>query len=357
MDALGPMALRARPPAAEAPRPPAGVGAADYAAARASVMGHVVSQTVVAVVQAGVIDALAAGARSIAELATGCAVDADALRRMLVVVAGEQLVDVDPLADSVTLTPRGALFRTDTPGSLRHLCDLMDAEAFTCWSAAGHALRTGRSGFEALAGKPFFDWLAGQPIAAERFDRAQAGLVARRLLPLLELDWSAVGSVVDVGAGDGSLLRALLTRHPHLTGTALDRPDAAARAKQSLAAAGLTDRSSAVTGDFFTAVPPGADVYLLAQVLHDWPDGDAVAILRTVRAALGPRSRLLILEQVVPDGTAPHPARLLDLHMLVLLGGRERTLADWTGLLQAADLQLTEVRAGDRATVLEARLP
>jgi len=331
---------------------PVGPDAEDYAAARYSVMGHVVSQTVVAVVRAGVLEALADGPRATPALADACRVDPDALARMLAVVAGEQLVEVD--GEQVTITPRGSLFLASAAGSLRHLCDLMDAEAFTCWAQAGHSLRTGRPGFDAATGLPFFDWLADRPAAAERFHRAQAGLVARRLLPLLDLDWTAVSTVVDVGGGDGSLLRELLTRHDHLTGTVLDRPAATAAAGRALRAAGLQERATAVAGDFFTEVPHGADVYVLAQVLHDWPDDQAVEILATVRAALSPGARVVVLEQVVPDGTERHPARLLDLHMLVLLGGRERTRTRWEDLVTAAGLELTEVHDGERSTVLVA---
>jgi O-methyltransferase domain len=328
---------------------------------RRKVMGYLVSQAIFAVTELDVIehlDAAAAaagdGAVAVPELARRVGADPDALARFLRVLTAEGLFVEQP-AGSFALTPLGALLRRDTPGSLRHFVSLMAGEAYQAWSAAVHSLRTGRPAFDVVFGKPLFDWLGEHPDASAAFNSAQAGLVALRLLPLVERDWSDVGTVVDIGGGNGRLLATLLGRHRHLRGVLLDRPDVVAEAELALAGAGVADRCRVVGGDFFATVPAGGDVYLLAQILHDWDDERAVAILRRCAAAMSPTARLLILEQVIPDGSEPHPAKLLDLHMLVLLGGRERSERQWRDLLAAGGFELVGVGSAARSSLLEAR--
>lgn len=327
----------------------------DRALLRRKILGAVLSRAIHAVTEAGVVDRLAAGPASVADLAGACEVDASALRRFLRALAGEGLfVRTGP--DSWALTPMGALLRSDAPGSLRHLCTLFTGPAYEVWELAPYALRTGRPAFEQRFGLPMFDWLAEHPDRAEEFATAQAGLVTNRLLPLLEHDWAGVGTVVDVGGGNGTLLAALLPDRPGLTGTAFDLPEVVAQAGPVLDAAGVGDRCTLVGGDFFAGVPVGADAYVLAQILHDWDDADAVAILRRCREAMAPGARLLVLEQVLADDGGPDPAHLLDLHMLVLLGGRERTEAQWRELLSDAGLAVVAITPGSHARLIEAGL-
>jgi hypothetical protein len=321
---------------------------------RRQIMGYLVSQAIFAVTELDVVEQLDAGPVPAAELARRVGADADALARFLRVLVAEGLFTEAP-AGSFGLTPLGQLLRRDTPGSLRHFASLMAGEAYQAWSAAVHTLRTGQPAFDVVFGKPLFDWLGAHPEAAAAFNAAQAGLVELRLLPLVQRDWAGVGTVVDVGGGTGRLLATLLGRHRHLRGVLFDRPDVVAGADRTLAGAGVADRCAVVGGDFFAAVPAGGDVYLLAQILHDWDDARAVAILRRCAAAMRPAARLLILEQVIPTGADPHPAKLLDLHMLVLLGGRERTEGQWRQLLAAGGFELVSVDCSARSSLLEAR--
>lgn len=321
---------------------------------RRQIMGFIVSRCIAAVTEAGIVDQLSGGARPVKVLARATGVDEDALNRMLTLLATEGVFRQE--APGVfALTVRGGLLCSGTAGSLRHLCSLMSEEAFECWTAAGHTLRTGQPAFDEVFGQPYFDWLGEHPRSAGRFHRAQAGLVELRLLPLTELDWSAVCTVVDVGAGDGSLLSTLLTAHGHLRGVAIDLPAVIDRTRRRFADDGLEARTQCLTGDFFSELPAGADRYVLAQILHDWPDDRAVDILRVCRAAMAPSAELVIVEQVIVGDGQPHPARLLDLHMLALLGGRERTETQWRAMLVAAGFHLERVIAGGRSSMLVAR--
>ena len=321
---------------------------------RKKIMGYLVSQAIFAICELGVPDQLAGGPVRLQELARDSGADPDALRRFLRVLAGEGLfTEIDH--DEYTLTPVGALLRTDVEGSLHHLAMLMGAEAYEAWGAAVHSVRTGTAAFDHVAGKPYFEWLAEHPQAAERFDRGQAGLVELRLVPLLERDWAGVASVVDVGGGEGVLMARLAQRHRHLAGVVYDLPHVVSVAGALLGDLGVGDRVSMVGGDFFDAVPAGADVYVLSQILHDWNDERASLILANCREAMPDHGRLLIVEQVLEEKAGADPAALLDLHMLVLLGGRERTRSDWERLLETNGFVLDSVVAGPRSSLLTAR--
>jgi hypothetical protein len=321
---------------------------------RRKLMGFIISQAIVAVTAAGVVDRLATGPSTCEDLAAVAGVDVDALRRYLRVLVAEGVL-AQPADDVFALTPMGALLRADTPGSLSHFAVLMSGEAYLAWGQVEHALRTGKSGFEAAYGEPYFSWLAEHPDEQARFNRAQAGLVERRLLPLLERDWTGMSMVVDVGGGNGALLMALLADRPGLRGILLDLPTVVAAAAAALAEAGLADRCQCVPGSFFDDVPSGADVYVLAQILHDWDDEHAVAVLSRCRAAIPAHGRLLVLEQVVPVDDRPHPAKLLDLHMLMMLGGRERTETEWRQLLARGGFDTVDVTHTARSSLIEAR--
>lgn len=315
-------------------------------AMRRLIMGFIASRAVCAVTRAGVPDLLADGARGVAELAAASGTDPDALGRFLRVLSAEGAL-VEPEPGVYGLSPSGDLLRSDVPGSLRHFTELMSEEAYAVWGAAEESLRSGRAAFPSVFDAPYFEWLAEHPEASERFDQAQAGLVELRLLPLLEWDWAGTRSVVDVGGGDGALLHRLLAAHPHLSGTLLDLPHVVNQAEN--------DGITRVSGDFFEEVPKGADTYVLAQILHDWDDAEAVRILRTCREAIPEHGRLLVLEQVIQEEDGSNPALLLDLHMLVLLGGRERTGPEWERLFAEGGFSLVSTCTGPRSTLLESR--
>jgi hypothetical protein len=318
----------------------------DYRRLRHKIMSYIVSQAIFAVTEAGVIDSLGEGPADAAELAHRAGVDRDALTRFLRVLVAEGLFTESP-PGTFGLTTMGSYLRVDRPGSLRHLVTLMADEAYGVWGRAEHSLRTGTPAFSEVFGSAMFDWLAQHPERSAAFDRAQAGLVTKRMAPLVQWDWSDVRTLVDIGGGNGTLLRGLLARYPHLQGVLFDLPHVVKEAD-------VGDRCRLVGGDFFDKVPPGGDVYVLAQILHDWSDDDAIRILSRIAEAMPGHGRLLVLEQVMPDDDKAHPEKLLDLHMLVLLGGRERTLADWRELLDAGGFELLRTESASRSSLLVA---
>ena len=210
------------------------------------------------------------------------------------------------------------------------------------WSTLPTAVRTGEASFHEAFGQPFWADLAAHPEVAASFDAflGPAGHGSPNSAVLLDDDWSGITTVVDVGGGTGALLSEILRAQPHVTGTLVDLPGTISRAPAVLAAAGVTERVTLRAQSFFEPLPAGADLYLLKSVMSDWPDREATALLTRCAEAMSPSARLMILSGVAPDDGPPPP----DLLMLVLVGGKDRTRAEFGTLASAAGLRVR--RAG-----------
>jgi predicted O-methyltransferase YrrM len=318
------------------------------------IWGFTLSQALYAVAKLGVADVMRPGEPlPVADIATRVGADADALYRILRALAAEGLFREGP-ERAFRLTQTGEVLRDDIDGTMRYVAIMNAEQLYPVWTHVLEVVRSGAPATEQLWGKSHFDRLAERPEEAEIFNRAMAGGAAIRFATLLALDWSAIRIVVDIGGGTGGILLRLLAREPHLHGILFDLPHLADEARAAIAAAGLDDRCEFVGGSFFETIPANGDAYLLAQVLHDWDDADSTRILRACRAAIADGSRLVVLEQIVPDGNEPHPSKLLDLHMLVVVGGRERSEAEFRDLLAAGGFRLQRIIEGPRACALEA---
>jgi hypothetical protein len=189
---------------------------------------------------------------------------------------------------------------------------------------------------------PYFAYLAAHPEANRVVNEAMVGRTTQDAeMVVAAYDFSPFGTVVDVGGGYGALLAAILTRNPAARGILFDQPHVVEGAEPFLTAAGVVDRCTRVAGDFFTEIPAGADAYVLCKVLHDWDDERSAAILKQVRRAMPDHGRLLVVELTLPEGDEPAFGKWMDLHMLVMGGGRERTAAQYGMLFRAAGLELT----------------
>jgi hypothetical protein len=297
----------------------------------------------------------------LAELASRTASDPLTLARFLRTLADLGLVDRVG-ADLHRNTPRGTLLRGDHPSRLRDLV-LMQATVPTlkAWAALDEAVRTGSGVYEQVNGLPSWQHLAGDPEAQRTFNAAMARRATAQVAAILAAtDLSAPATLVDVGGGRGAMVAGLLEALPLLRGVVADQEPVAAEARTALASAGWAGRAEGVGCDFFREVPSGGDVYTLANVLHDWGDDEAVAILRAVRAAMPEHARLLVIEHVLDaPGRAFEELRdvhLVDLHMLVMFGGRERTQAEYDDLLTGAGFTAsTLAEPVSEWNVLEAR--
>ena len=291
----------------------------------------------------GLADLLRDGPRTTASLAEICKVDADGLHRLLRALASVG-VFVQTEQDSFALTPMADLLRSDRPDSMRALARMYGSEQYQAWSGLLDSIRDGVPAFGRVFGTSYFDYLAAHPDASSIFNDAMTGWTAQLSDAVVAAyDFSGSGRVVDVGGGSGLLLATILTAAPALQGTLFELSHVAEQADAYLRATPIGDRCAVVAGDFFDAVPDGGSFYVLAQILHDWDDDHCVKILRNCREAMLPGAKLLIIEQVIPPRNEPSLGKWLDLHMLVLVGGRERTEAEYASLLRAGDLKLDRV--------------
>jgi O-methyltransferase domain len=207
-----------------------------------------------------------------------------------------------------------------------------------------HSLKTEETAFDSVFGKPLFPYLTEHPVAAAVFDEAMTNLTRQVTAAVVAAyDFSHFGTLVDVGGGAGTLLTGILRANPALRGVLFDLPHVAEDAQKRIAAAGLAERCAIQAGDFFPAVPQGGDAYLLRWIIHDWDDERAVTILKQCRRAMTARSKLLVVEAVIPLGNTPFFHKWIDLTMLVMLGGRERTAAEYRALFEAAGFKLTQI--------------
>jgi precorrin-6B methylase 2 len=303
--------------------------------------GGVPAQCCYALAKLGVPDLLAAGPRTAARLAAECGANPLVLRRMLRGLAAFGLLRRTP-PDTYELTPATELLRSDLAGSLRQTAIMHGEEVHRSFAEVMHTVRTGEPAFDKVYGQPFYDHLAAHPDAADVF----AGAMGSQRVPaaLAEVDLTGVRTLVDVGGGTGGLLAEVLTAHPGMRGILLDLADTVRAARTRLAQSGVADRVDLVEGSFFDQVPGGGDGYVLARVLHNWTDEHAETILRRVGAAMRPGSRLFVFEMFLPEDGGSAAAAMVDLLMLGMLEGHDRTATEYQELLARAGFEVMAVR-------------
>ena len=304
------------------------------------ITGYWVSQLVGTIAELGVVDALASRPRTAAEVAKETETDPDAMTRVLRAAATVGLVRLVE-GDKWTTTPVGDALRAGAAGSMRDMAIAQTSPGhWAPWGRFRQAVREGKRQAPAALGMEIFDHYAKSPREGAAFSGAMndlARLVAGELVRLVDV--KTARRVVDVGGANGTLLAAMVAAHEGVSGVLLDLPHVVDGGRAALDAAGIGARCEVVGGDFFRHVPEG-DLYLLKQVLHDWNDEQCTTILRNCAKSLRDGGRVVIAEMVIPDDLRPSPAALMDLNMLVMLPGRERTRAEYEALFASAGLRL-----------------
>jgi len=304
--------------------------------------GAWMTQGIAVAAELGIADLLAERSRTAQELAELTKTHAVALHRILRALASVGVFAEDT-QDRFSLTPLADLLRTDVAGSQRAYAAMMGAELQAAWGELLHSARTGEPGFQKRFGKPFFQYLIEHPDRHDLYDAVMTVVNGAETDPMLHAyDFSGFRTVADIGGGEGLMLAGLLKRHQEVHGILLDLPAVAERTRSSVSSSGLQDRYRVEGGDFFRAVPAGADAYLLRHIVHDWEDADAIRILRNCREAMSQGGKVLVVEMVIPPGNGPAFGKWLDL-MMLLVGGRERTRDEYSALFVAAGLKLNRV--------------
>jgi hypothetical protein len=315
-------------------------------------LGHIssywVSQLVYVAAALGIADELARRPQTPGALAQRVGADASALGRMLRALASVG-VFAERADGRFRLTPLAATLRRDVPGSLRSLAlMLVDDYNWQAWGALLYGVRTGKIPFDRVHGVPLFEYLRARPEKDRVFSESMASISGVENSTIARgYDFDRFRSIVDVGGAHGHLLATILRRHRRLRGILYDQPQVVALARKAgfVTAPGVAKRCAVEGGDFFRSVPHGADAYLMKYIVHDWDDARCERLLSLCRQAMTPGGRVLVVEHVIAPGNGPDFGKLLDVNMLVVPGGRERTRAEFASLFARAGLRLRAVRA------------
>ena len=307
------------------------------------ITGYWTSQAIYAAAKFGIADLLNEGAKSVDELASATDTKPELLYRLL-----RALASVGVFAEEndkrFSLTPLAEPLRSDVAGSQRSLALMMGDDQYRAWGNLADTVETGDNAYEKVVGKPIFDHLAKQPEKARIFDDAMTGIHGRETGAILDAyDFSGINVIADIGGGNGSKITAILQKYPEMQGILFDLPHVVERALPNIESAGLSDRCQLVDGDFFQSVPSGADAYIMRHIIHDWNDVKSLTILRNCHAVMSPGSKLLLVESVIPPGNDPFMGKFLDLTMMLIPGGKERTEGEYRTLYDKAGFDLVRI--------------
>lgn len=308
--------------------------------------GYWGSQILFVAARLGIADALARGAATPAALAKRNGAHAPSLHRLLRALGGMGVVAEDA-SGRFRLTALGKTLRSDAPQSLHHFAlMIVDDYNWKAWAKLQYGVQTGQLPFEHAHGTFIFDYLRAHPEQDRTFSASMASISGPQNDAVAKAyDFNRLGTLVDVGGAHGHLLATVLRRHKRVRGVLYDQPQVV----EAAGASGfITDRKVAARittagGNFFQTVPAGADAYMMKYIIHDWNDDQCETILRHCREAMAPDGRVLVIEHVITAGNKPDFGKMMDINMLALTGGQERTREQFKALFARAGLRLTRV--------------
>lgn len=320
------------------------------AAMRSLIAGYWVSRLVYVAAKLGIADLLREAPRTVEELAAAASVQAPALYRILRTLASYGVFE-EIKGKRFKLTPLGATLRTDVPASMHGFAlMLVEKHVWYAWEQLLYAVQTGQLPFDRIFGEPFYQYLEKHPDDLKVFGEAMTSLSGTEN-PAIAAAYNTtyrsarIRTLVDVAGGHGSFLATILKTNPKLNGVLFDLPSVIARAAKDrhVTAKGIADRCRLESGDFFESVPRGGDAYILKYVLHNWDDENCLKILANCRAAMNDNGRILVADPVIAPGNAPDWGKLLDIQMMVVVSGRERTKEEFAALFRKTGLKLIRV--------------
>jgi hypothetical protein len=316
--------------------------------------GYWIARMLYEITDGGIADLLDERPRPASELADATGVHPRALYRVLRALAGVGIFAEDD-AGNFHLTPVGATLRRNAPDSMRAMVlSELGGEHFEAWTNLAQSVKTGEIAFDHRYGEDVWQYYAKTPERAAIFNESMTNVSENTNAAVVAAyDFSTIQKLVDVAGGHGSLLAGILHANPHLRGVLFDQPHVVNGAEAKLG--GLADRCDIIGGNMFAAVPSGADAYVMKWIIHDWNDERSLTILSNIHRAMAENGKLLLVEMVVPPGNGMDFSKLLDVNMLVMTGGCERTESEYAELLAQAGFQLTRIVPTEGpASVIEA---
>ena len=308
------------------------------------IFGKWVSMSLSVAARLRIADHLANGPRSVEELSRATTTHQPSLYRLMRALASVGVFRSND-QEQFELTEVGALLRSGIPGSMRGVADYCgEMWSWRAWESMQHSIETGETAFDSVFGESVFEYLSKHPEESAVFNEGMTGFSGTAALAIIETyDFSRFQSIIDIGGGHGHLLASILREFVKLRGAVFDSTHVVKGSHDTFHKFGVADRAESIGGDFFREVPAGFDAYLLKHIIHDWNDNDCGRILQTIRRASSAGTTLLIFEMVIPPGDEPHPGKLLDLEMLVVASGQERTATEYQSLLSANGFRLERI--------------
>jgi hypothetical protein len=308
------------------------------------IQGSVITQAIYVAAKLGIADILSAGPLTAGEIAKRADADSEATYRLLRALSGYSIF-AERDDGRFALTPMASALRDDAPDSMRGLAVLMGHPLL--WENWGHlidSVRTGEASLPELRGMSAQEFLMANPEFAGAFFQGMGNLSGPETDPVIaEYDFSRFGQIVDVGGGRGALLAGILNRASSSRGIVFDAPHATGGADQVLEAAGVAGRCTIENGSYFESVPVGGDAYILKHTLHDFSEPQCLAVLKNIRDAISADGTLFVIEYVLPGNNTRHIGNVFDLWLMLILGAKERTSAQYSELLASAGFKLTRV--------------
>ncbi|MGC2817736.1 MAG: methyltransferase [Candidatus Acidiferrum sp.] len=308
-------------------------------------MGYIAASAVYSAASLGIPDLLKDGPRPITVLTAACGANEGALYRVLRALASVGVFnEISPRV--FALTPMSELLRSDSEGSLRAMVLWMGNKMhFDTYSEMVHAIKTGETVTEKVYGASCFAYMEKNKDVSDVFNAAMTTFsrtLTPRVLEVYDFSWLDGKTLVDIGGGQGMLLTSILKQHPRVHGVVFDLGHVLDGAEARIKEAGLSSRCTTCGGDFFVSVP-AADAYIMKHIIHDWNDERAISILKNCHRAGKGKARVILVESVLAPGNEPHFAKWVDLEMLMLPGGRERTAEEFGALFEKAGMRLIRI--------------
>ncbi len=303
----------------------------------AMIGGFWVARSLYLAAEIGVADVFDGQPKTVAQLAAGTNTDPRSLYRLLRALASVG-VFTEVADQTFALTPLGETLGTNNPESMRYTAIAQMGEDHSLgWGNGLHSLRTGEIAFDQATGMSIWDYYVQHPVLEQKFSRCMSSMgTAIAQAVAASYDFSGFNTIVDVGGAKGSLISTILQANPYLKGILFDLPQIVADVQDD-------SRLQAISGNFFESIPTGGDAYLMRWIIHDWDDEKSSIILKTCHQAMPDHGKLLLVESIIPPGNDPSSAKFVDLIMLLMTGGKERTEAEYRALLRASGFELTRV--------------
>ncbi len=299
--------------------------------------GFWIARSIYLAAKLGVADVFDDQPKTIAQLAAATNTEPRSLYRLMRALASVGIF-TEASDRCFALTSLGATLKSDTPGSMRYVAMAQMGDDHSLgWSNGLHSLRTGETAFNAAAGMPIWDYYAQHPEAGQVFSQSMTNIgtpVAQAVAA--SYNFSEFNIIVDIGGAQGSLISTIMRSHPHLKGILFDLPEI-------IATVSVDENIQPIAGNFFEFVPPEGDAYLLRMIIHDWDDEKSSIILKNCHQAMPDHAKLLLVESIIPTGDEPSLAKFVDMLMLMMTGGRERTEEEYRSLLRSSGFELTQV--------------